>query len=601
MINQNNKKQSRIIQGLFFIVFLTFVLLAHFYKFKLFFWDSHVSQHIFSLLFLNSVFLFYLFQFRQEKISISPPQFILMLVSSNGILFFLYDPSTFSILCLYLLCILLFTFTFLWRYAPLIISYSAVASAVYSLGLYFASKLHVCSLPSDRIYGNYAHPNLLAALMLMGLFNYSHLISVTRRKNLIYLFPSLLLASVLFMTESRAAMVALCVASLLVLLLWRNENLIGVKSQLVGLFFVLVVAFFIAQAFGSGTPLTRAGETWAQGGGTYMRLLYWLAAVFIGFDHWLCGAGFGGYAQNLGDYAVQAAEKLHLTYDMIGQTLWAHNDFLQIFAEHGLFAFLLILFFVCMLLVQCWKNISRFNLFIYLGIISFVCMMCFGHPLYYHNLALMVCLMITPIIGRWRGRRVTLPRRYVTLLIVVTMIFINAFAIKHFLQMYGLHQFRRYMIESNEPINERFRNGQARFLTGNIDNQIYGWRFKNSLYTNLVRLLQKTDNRELGRYVLPAMVEYSHHNRFPSYLFSLAKLYYILGDYENAQFFANQAFERKPDVNEYFDLVHLCNSLLISKNNDMNIEKLISTENLDLLYEQKVLLPRQFNSCGIAL
>lgn len=464
-----------------------------------------------------------------------------------------------------------------------------------------ASKLGVYALPSGRVYGNYGQPNLLATLMLLGLFSYSHLLSVTGRKKIIYLLPSLLLSVVLFMTASRAGMVALCLSLLLVLSVWKKDQLLRLKPHFIRLFVVVIIAWGISQLVGDWTPLSRASATWSEGGGTYKRLVFWLAAILLGRDYWLTGVGFGGYARHLGDYAVQSAELLHLPYNMIGETLWAHNDFLHIFAEHGAIVFLLVIVFVVLLFIGCWKQLSRANIFILLGIVSFVCMMCFSHPLYFHNLALMACFAIAPVLGRWRGKSVQISQKFAAPTIVVLIIIVNFFVISHYYKMFELLQFRRDMVTSVAPYTERFIKAQSLYLVGNIDDSIYGWQFKHTLYTNLVDRLQETDNLDLARHVLPGMVDYVQQNHFPSYLYSLAKLYYLLGDYEKAKIYASQAYDRNPGIDRYFDLVHLCNALMISRENKIIIAKLISLENLDKLKEQKVIRSRQFDSLGIAL
>jgi len=512
------------------------------------------------------------------------------------------DATVLSVLFLYLLCIYLLSSTNLWRHSPLFLSYAAVFSSIYSLGLYIGAKLGVYAFPSGRVSGNYGQANLLATLMLLGLFSYSHLLSFTGRKRIIYLLPSLLLLVVFFMTASRAGMVALCLSLLLILSAWKKQQLLQLKPHFIRLFVTIIIAWAISQFVGDWTPLSRASAAWSgEGGGTYKRLVFWLAAILLGTDHWLTGVGFGGYARHLGDYAIQSVDLLHLPYNMIGETLWAHNDFLNIFAEQGAFVFLLLTTFVAMLIVSSWKQLSKANIFILLGIVSFVCMMNFSHPLYFHNLALMACFAIAPVLGRWRGRSIQISQKIAAPVIVVLIIIINFFVLSHYYKMFELLQFRRDMVTSTAPYTERFIKAQSLYLVENIDDSIYGWQFKHTLYTNLVDRLQETDNLDLAKHVLPDMVDYVQQNHFPSYLYSLAKLYYLLGDYEKAKTYASQAYDRNPDVDRYFDLVHLCNALIISRDNKIIITQLISPEHLEKLKDQKVIRSRQFDSLGIAL
>ena len=589
-------------KGFYFILSIIIVISSGIVRFPFFYKYAHVSQSLFSLLFLNFTSFFYLLCIKSNKLKISIPQFVLLSVACTVVLSRQNNATVLAVLGLYLMCVILLSSTILWRHTPLFLSYAAICSAVYSLGLNYGAKLGVYDFPAGRISGNYGQANLLATLMLLGLFSYSHLLSITGRKRFIYFLPSLLLSVVLFMTASRAGLVALCCSSLLVIGLWRNEKMTQLRPYFVRLFVVIVIALCISHFVGEYTPLSRVESAWSGSAvGTYRRLLYWLAAILLGCDHWLTGVGFGGYARNLGDYAVRSAELLHLPSDMIGETLWAHNDFLHIFAEHGAFVFLMVLFFVALLFVGFLKQLTRTTIFIFLGIVSLICMMCFSHPLYYHNLALMACFALAPVLGRWKGRKIHVSRKFVDPIIILFIIIINFLVISHYFKMFELYQFKRYVVTSDAPFTERYKMASSLYLKRNMDDSIYGWQFKHSLYVELASGLERTDNLELARYVLPDMISYSKQNRFPSYLFSLATLQYALGDYANAKFYASQAYDRNPSVDRYFDLLHLCNVLLISRDNDIVIEKLISPEKLEQLKDQKVIRSRQLDSMGIAL
>ncbi|HCX72974.1 MAG TPA: hypothetical protein DHM37_04570, partial [Candidatus Cloacimonas sp.] len=62
----------------------------------------------------------------------------------------------------------------------------------------------------------------------------------------------------------------------------------------------------------------------------------------MGFDNLPFGVGLGGFKKHLGDYTLKTAETLKLGYSSFDQTLWAHNDFFQFFADTGIFALLVI-------------------------------------------------------------------------------------------------------------------------------------------------------------------------------------------------------------------------------------------------------------------
>ena len=585
----------------FVLLILVVTVGSAFVDFQYFYRSSHVSQLIITLLLLNLFFIFIFFFDTQDNIQIPFPYILLLLAATVVSLSARNDAIIVAIMWLHLLLLLFLAVSCLRQYVPIFLVYVSVCSSVYSIGLFFATKLGVVSFPDGRVIGNYGQANLTATLMLLGLFGYSHLLYVTKRYGVFFYIPSLLMATVLFMTASRAAIVAIGVVGLFLLAQRYKRYSVNLRTHFIRLLCVLIVAYIIAYVVGDWTPLSRAEASWSQGMSTYMRLVFWLSAVCIGLDNLLIGTGFGGYAKSLGDYGIRAAETLHLPYEMIGQTLWAHNDFLQIFSQQGIVVFLLLCFFVILLIVSHWKRSSDRDIFIVLGFISFCCMMCFSHPFYHPNLVLMICLTSAPLLVAWRGKRFVIEKKIIAPFVIITLIAVNFFVVKHCVQMHNLYLFQRHMVESNEPFTQKFINGDQQFLLSNIDNSVYGWQFKHILYINLVERVQKTDNRELGQYILPSMVEYAQQNRFSSYLFSLSKLYYILNDYENAKFYASLANERKPDEDKYFALLHLCNVLLISRNNDIPVRSLVPADDFRDLFSQKVLRQRQLDSKGIAI
>ncbi len=585
----------------FFLLLLSVAIGSCFLHIPFFYHSPHVSQSLFSLLFLNLAFLFFLFCDRQKRIEISLPLLTLFLAAVLVALSFKNDATVLAFLGLYLLCLTLLSITTLRRHVVILLAYTALISAIYSLGLYVAAKLGLSLAATGRLSGNYGQANLMATLMLMGLFSHFQILSSTGRKHLLYLVPALVMAVVLFMTASRGGLLALCCCLLLVLAFRRNEQVKRLTPYFIHLFVVVVIAWGIAQLAGEWTPLSRAGDSWSDDSGTYARLVYWVAAILMGGDNLLTGTGFGGYARNLGDYTIQSVQVLHLPYDLISQTLWAHNDFLHIFAEHGLLVFLVVLSFAMMLIVRFYKQKSHYDFFAFLVIFSFMCMMCFSHPLYFHNLTLMACLAFAPLLGRWRGKNVFISKKLVMPIVVLFLVFINYFVVMHCFQMHNLHNFRQYMITAESPFAERFKTAESLYLKENKDNSVYGWRFKHTLYTNLVDKIHEIDDQDLARHVLGEMTKYFEENHFSSYAFTLAKLHFILGDYEKSKYYADFAFQRDPYEDKYFALLHLCNALIISKENNININKLLPLAEIEKLKEEKVFLPRQFSSDGIAL
>lgn len=505
-------------------------------------------------------------------------------------------------LSIYLLVLLVGSSPNLLRKVPLIVSTVAVVSATVSIGIYGASCLGIYNQPLGRLGGVYGQPNILAALMLLGLFYYGHLLILLKKQSLVYLLPVLLLSMTLFMTGSRAALVAICLVLLLFILKWQSKELKGLQRFLIQFFLVVIAGYGVAKMTGDTTILERVSTSaFGEGGGIYKRLVYWLSGILMGSEHLIGGVGAGGYPAFLGDYAIRAAEILHLPYKYIGQTLWAHNDFIHIYAEYGAVVGLSFLVFVLMIFVNIWNNISRVSFFPFLALISFIVLMCFSHPLYRPGLTFISCLGILPLLNLYKGRRLCIAKKIYMPVLMLLLLMTNIYMAIHFSKTYNLYKFTKYWSQSTEPLLQRYQKGEQLYLVGNIDDSLYGWRFKHNLYSDLAQRAKSDDDRSLAQYIRPAMVRYSEQNRFSTFLFALSKVCYVMGDYEQARHYAQQAYDRNPENDAYFDFVHICNTLLISRQNNIAIDQLIPADQLLRLKEVSILLPRQFDSKGVTL
>ncbi|MFO7765852.1 MAG: hypothetical protein R6V33_05415, partial [Pelovirga sp.] len=175
--------------GVFIILILP--LLSSFVDLKYSYKSFHVSQSLFSLFYLNIIFFIFLIYRKKTKFKLGLPSILLLLSSISFFLISEKNLIVVSALWVYILFLFFFQSTNLTKYSALILSYVALFSSVFSLILHLCAKFGILNLiPMGRVYGNYGQPNLLAALMLIGLFSYMQLLHSTRKKSAIYFIPA---------------------------------------------------------------------------------------------------------------------------------------------------------------------------------------------------------------------------------------------------------------------------------------------------------------------------------------------------------------------------------------------------------------------------
>lgn len=587
--------------GSIFLVLLIIAVLSNTLHLPWFYSYTFVTQEIFIILFLN-VFVMVFCVALHKTLSLSVPHGLLLLMWFIATFNNFNHHAVVATFTAYLVIVFIGSEQFFWLRTSIIVSFIAIIAAAVSIGLYNGACLGVYPYFSARLGGMYGQPNLLAALLLLGLFHYGHLLFVLKRQSWFYFIPVLLLSTTLFMTGSRAALVAVCLVLLITVCKWRDRVLKGRQRFVISFFLVVAAGYAIASLVGDISLAERVSTSaFGEGGGVYKRLVYWLAGVLMGVEHLSSGVGAGGYPALLGDYAVRAAHILHLPYRYVGQTLWAHNDLIHIFAEYGVFVGGLFLTFIVFIGMNTWRHLSRVVFFPFLAFVTFIVVMCFGHPLYSPGLAFAACLAILPLLGRYKGRRFCVAKKIYVPVFLLLLVIINIYMLDHFNNTYSLNQFHQYWDKSSAPLLDRYQQGEQLYLHGTMDDSLYGWRFKHNLYCNLARLAKEKDDRKLAGYIRPQMIKYAEQNRFSTFLFALSQVDYVLGDYDQAKTYAREASARKPDVDKYFDMVHLCNILIISHNNGIPLKQLMPEDIFSKMTEQKRLRPRQFDSDGIAL
>lgn len=317
--------------------------------------------------------------------------------------------------------------------------YSLFILIVSVLGLYeyFSSLLLGVSrqqlipnlLPANtgmRVAGVYGQPNLFALLLLTGLliFWYQHLhnnnFSSTRFPKLKYL-PFLTIAMVFFLTGSRAGLLALLLIFLsLCWLIVRKRYLAddpGTRKQFLLLSSVLLLAYGLSYLLGTAfVPPESARGFEVTGVSIEARFVFWTSAVLIFLDYPWFGVGLEKFKLYLPEYVNQAHDLLgFVQYESMGYTSWAHNEFLQLLCEGGIFVFLIVLFLLgyffwqLLLFARGRKEWSELKLYSHLFLFPFIIQSMFSWPLRHPALLVLFATFLGFLLSQYSYRPLTLP------------------------------------------------------------------------------------------------------------------------------------------------------------------------------------------------
>ena len=213
-----------------------------------------------------------------------------------------------------------------------------------------------------RAYGGLDHPNMLGGILAIGLllFIYQSIkksSQLSDQKSKIYktilnYFLLIIFVSGLFFSFSRAAWLGFAAGliTIFILLLWRKDFK-GQKKLLELVLIGGVLVFIIFSAYGDLAVTRFKAESRLEEKSYVERISSMKEAKEIIKDKWLFGAGIGNYTL-----------EVHKREDMAKPSFYfqpAHNVFLLVWAEIGIFG---MLFFVSLLYYACYsliKNLRR--------------------------------------------------------------------------------------------------------------------------------------------------------------------------------------------------------------------------------------------------
>lgn len=232
-----------------------------------------------------------------------------------------------------------------------------------------------------RAYGGQDHPNILGGLLVLGimfiLFAYVRTLSKgeSLSSKLLFLFSSLYLASLLalFFTFSRTAWIglALGIAAMLVVAIVKRNLLVHLQLLKIILLSGILFAVFYSQ-FGLLVDDRLFGNTRLENISTNERSGLISDSIAMIKSKWFFGVG-------LGNYVLAAKEKMPDQANWFYQPV--HNSFLLVWAEIGLFGFILFISLLQFIFGEIFERAKKNPVELYqIGIfLSLIFMMMFDH------------------------------------------------------------------------------------------------------------------------------------------------------------------------------------------------------------------------------
>ena len=453
--------------------------------------------------------------------------------------------------------------------------------------------------PTTSNLGSYAQTNLTACFLGIGIFSYLSLISRYNYEDSPWSYiPIYSMALALFLTGSRSGFLGITFCT--IFYLWaiiRGQESLSKKHVMLFLF-CLATAFACSLALSDINAVTRLSASGTETApiGVYGRLLFWLAAWKIFLSSPITGVGFGKFHIPFSQIVSNLSETSSLGLDKVRVTLWAHNDFLQILAEGGIFvlvAFLFIFFFAIWL---CVKTNTVHSLCTAACILFFGFIMNFSHPIYVPGLAFIFILLLIEALS-FSDKPISLPRGLGAIIIFFTALLSAPQIIRHETNMI---EARQIILDTQHKIkHHQIAQIDSRELASPGKDPVHGWFYQNSTLRYLSDYAFWNQDSTLADLLLPMANSYQMKSQdFSSYYFHAA-LYYTLMDYEKAYASALRSNELKPDP-VASNLAHLSNVMLASKRHKRPVKSLLGPESWNYFYTNGFFSKTRVTNEGIA-
>lgn len=602
------KKPS--VRGLFLsMIFLVLLSVLPVSLFRIGYKFNNISKELVLILILNILSLFFLLDIKKYKIRLSYFFTINIVLFFVATFFWKLDFHSISLVSAYLLVGLLIYLMFETRalylvlFSVLLVILLASFFQFWSMAYGVAPNYIKLIVSGPRMSGVLGQANITACAMVIGFYSWLMLLSsegfVKKPKGarVFYALPLSLFVWGLFLTGSKAGILSL-VLSLLVLLFFlyrRNANQdlkyfcsISMKALLVAfiLFFSIKVPF--------QTDEYLRGVDFSSGqAGTMTRIIFYFSAILIGADNFWFGSGLGGFRRLLGAYAVDVSEFLSIPYDHISETIWAHNDFLQIFAEFGITGLFVLSALVVYMCVKLFTHNTTESSLLIATITAFLIFMQFGHPINDHVLAF-VFVTILAICGNIARKRkdtaFLLNKKYLVSVFLLALCFVNIGIIRHIYKMNRLQAYQQSVAAlDSHKVSDVKSLRKIYDYDVLVDDPVYGWRFKYFQSRMWGKLIVDKFDRELADFFVPEVKMFLQNSHSYEIEYTLARILFIKGDYAEGAKRSMRAFSMKPDEFSYANFSHLCNVMHISRENNIEVFSLIDRDHLYELLDSGVL------------
>ena len=468
-----------------------------------------------------------------------------------------------------------------------------------------ASPLIPWLLPPDktfRIAGIYGQPNLFAVFLTVVLlaYIYRYLSSVTQRRgsfSWVRFVPVFLITFIFFQTGSRAGLLSF---SLLIgLICWLVTTQRYLKNNLLAkreFFFLLicfVCAFFACRGIDSFWLGGGVERSFSDAGLSFdSRYVFWTSAILIFLDNPWLGIGLGNYGYMQDAYGPIAKELLgFVPYEAMGNTDWAHNEILQLFAEGGVLVGGIALFLIVLLFFQIWKKIvrgadplnSKF-LFSHLFLLPFIIQSMFSWPFRSPALLMIFFVLLGLLLAQYsmktfnilRPVRIGFCALLFTCLIGVVVLF---------RQEVNIAQFRQQLIHASSPV------ATLADMEKLVRHPYSEYRVLSRALPYYTRQALAQEGGSLASAILPMSERLVNIEGSLPQLYALARLYHKVGRDSEAENTILKAIALMPLNQVTWSFYHYLNMLKASRDTGVPLKELwplgqeLDFSQLELLHE----------------
>lgn len=548
--------------------------------------------------------VFFLFHLKNNpRISfpyISPLCFLFFLFALISVLLShnIYDSAlAYFSLCLgFLYCIFIYNIALsnvdLKFYVVNSLIFSGVVAAV--LGLYQFSHfilmgqtegwLIVNLLPgiqSLRVSGVYGQANLFALFLTISLLAFFYRYIHFPNCNVCFLrfVPVALVSFVFFLTGSRAGTISFVLVFGCLFWLFVSKRYLFEKSEqgreFKYLILSLILSFIISKIclFLISSSAFSARDFVTTGQSVDARFIFWTAAILIFIEHPLVGVGLDNYKFFLANYQEKAHDILgFVDYESMVHTKWAHNEFLQILAEGGVFVFLITLILLIIFLIIFVRNYffkkniqDPWPLYIQLLIFPFIIQSLFSYPLRYAPLIVLFWTFVGFLLASYKGYCFNIVR-WVRVFSIVFFVLIILFTAGLFYQESKVGQFR-LALSNKDSVPD-----QIDLFISLANNPFSKGKVLQHGLIPLSEYVLEHRNIDLASALLPYAEEAAYLQGVYWQWYYLSRLYLLVGRKEMAFDAIQEAINRRPSFDYSWFFLHYLNVLTAAEKTGRSVE-----------------------------